>query len=219
MYSSCVFPAHSFAPMAASRETQVQWVRAVMAHLGVTATELARRAKIAPSTLQRPLNDPDWPNMLSGRTMAAIAEIAGLQPLEFPNRVRGMAEQEAMQYVPGDGADAADNFDRAVRELCQGRNGRDPWVMKGYSLELSGVLPGDVMIVDMNLQPQPEDIVCAQIFDWSGTRAETVFRIYDPPYLVGNSLRSGREKPITVDNSSVVIKGVVATIMRKRTTN
>ena len=199
-----------------TRETQLAWVRAILAHLGVSATELAKRAKIAPSTLQRPLNDPEWTNLLSGRTMAAIGEVAGLRPLEFPSRTRGMAEPEARPYVYDQARDAADNFDRSVRELCQGRVGRDPWVMKSYALELSGVLPGDVMIVDLNVQPAPDDIVCAQIYDWSGSKTETVFRLFDPPYLVTNSVRAGREKPMAVDNSSVVIKGVVTTILRNR---
>lgn len=216
MFSSCVVPAHSFAPMSSARDTQIAWVRAVLAHLGISATELARRAKIAPSTLHRPLNDPEWSTLLSSRTLAAVAGAAGLEPLEFPNRGRGMGEVEAESYSADQGADAADNFDRAVRELCQGRNGRDPWVMKSYALELAGVLPGDVLVVDLNLQPQPGDIVCAQIFDWSGTRAETVFRVYDPPFLVSKSMRSGSEKPMTVDNSTVVIRGVVASILRKR---
>lgn len=199
-----------------SRDTQLAWVRAILAHLGVSATELARRAKIAPSTLQRPLNDPDWAGMLSGRTMSAIADIAGLRPLEFPVRGRGAAEPEATPYIYDQARDAADNFDRSVRELCQGRAGRDPWVMKSYALELSGVLPGDVMIVDLNIQPAPEDVVCAQIYDWAGSKSETVFRLFDPPYLVTNSVRAGREKPMAVDNSSVVIKGVVTTILRNR---
>jgi len=199
-----------------SRETQLAWVRAILAHLGVSATELAKRAKIAPSTLQRPLNDPEWTSMLSGRTMAAIGEVAGLRPLEFPSRARGMTEPEARPYVYDQARDAADNFDRSVRELCQGRAGRDPWVMRSYALELSGVLPGDIMIVDLNIQPAPDDIVCAQIYDWSGSKTETVFRLFDPPYLVTNSVRAGREKPLAVDNSSVVIKGVVTTILRNR---
>lgn len=216
LFTICTSTAHSFLPMQNSRETQIAWVRAVLAHLGVSATELARRAKIAPSTLQRPLNDPTWTSMLSGRTMAAIAQVAGLAPLEFPNRVRGAATQEAEPYRFDQAEDAADNFDRSVRELCQGRAGREAWQMKSFALELSGILPGDVLIVDSNLTPAADDIVCAQMFDWSGTKAETVFRLFDPPYLVTNSVRAGREKPIAVDNSSVVIKGVVRAILRNR---
>lgn len=202
--------------MSKSREEQVAWVRAVLAYLGVTATQLARKAGIAPSTLHRPLNEPDWNGLLSGRTLEAIADVSGLRPYEYPARMRGMVEPEAQPFTFDDSKDAADNIDRAVRELTRGRNGRDPWVMKSFALELAGVMPGDIMIVDMNLQPRPHDIVCAQIYDWSGSKAETVFRVYEPPFLVAHSVRTGPEKPLTVDDTSVIIKGVVATILRNR---
>lgn len=202
--------------MATSKEEQIAWVKAVQAHLGVSTTELARRAKLAPSTLQRPVNDPGWSGMLSGRTLAAVADAVGLKPLEFPNRVRGLAEQEAEPFRYDDRNDAADNLNRAVRELTRGRNGRDPWVMKSYALELAGVLPGDIMIVDLNKTANPRDIVCAQIYDWSGMKSETVFRLFDPPYLVSHSMRASPEKPVTVDNSAVVIKGVVDAVLRSR---
>lgn len=205
--------------MTTSREEQVAWIRAVQAHLGVSATELARRAKLAPSTLQRPLNDPDFAGMLSGRTMAAVAEIAGLKPMEFPARMRGLSEADASPFQYDDRNDAADNINRAVRELCRGRNGRDAWVMKSYALELAGILPDDVMIVDMNRSAQPRDIVCAQIYDWSGAKSETVFRVYAPPYLVTHSLRNGIENPVAVDNSTVMIKGVVDAVLRARLRN
>ncbi len=202
--------------MSKSREEQSAWVRAVAAYLGVSLTELARRARLAPSTLQRPLNDPHWNGLLSGKTMAAVAEVAGLRPYEYPARMRGMAEPDAQPFVYDERNDAADNVDRAVRELCRGRNGRDPWVMKSFALELAGVLPGTVMIVDLNVTPRPHDIVCAQIYDWSGTKTETVFRIFEPPFLVAHSVRTGPEKPVMVDNSTVIIKGVVTTVLRSR---
>lgn len=202
--------------MPSSRDEQIAWVKAVQAHLGVSLTELARRARIAPSTIQRPINDPQWDGMLSGRTLAAIGDAAGLKPLEFPARMRGMAEAEAEPYVHEARPDAADNVERAVRELCRGRNGRDPWVMRSYALEMAGILPGDVMILDMNLAPQPRDVVCAQIYDWSGMKAETIFRLYQPPFLLTHSMRAGPDKPITVDNQSVVIKGVVGAVLRAR---
>jgi hypothetical protein len=202
--------------MAVSKDEQVAWVKAVQTHLGVSTTELARRAHLAPSTLQRPVNDPAWNGMLSGRTLAAIGEVAGLKPLEFPARMRGMSEADAEPFTYDDRNDAADNLNRAVRELCRGRNGRDAWVMRSYALELAGVLPGDIMIVDLNLSPKPHDIVCAQIYEWSGMKSETVFRIFDPPYLVAHSMRGGIEKPVAVDNASVIIKGVVDSVLRSR---
>jgi len=199
--------------MTTSLAEQIAWVRAVLAHLGISATELARRAKLAPSTLHRPLNEADYPGLLSGRTLAAIAGVAGVRPLEFPARMRGMAEPEAELYRP-DRADT-DPTSRAVRELTAGRNGRDAWVMSGWALDLAGVLPGDVVVVDMNLQPRPRDLVCAQIYDWSGMKSETVFRVFDPPFLIVRSTRL-EEKPLTVDGNTVIIKGVVTSVLRQR---
>lgn len=198
-------------------EQQLAWVRAVMSYLGVSANELARRAGVSPSTVQRPLSDPSWPHAMSAKTISAIATIAGVQPLEFPGRVGGVSEPEAVPFQYAANEDAiGSNVDRAVRELCRGRNGREPWVIRSHALELSGLLPGDIVIVDMNLQPQPKDIVCAQLYEWSQTKAETVFRLYEPPYLLTNSMRLGIQKPIPVDGQSVIIRGVVDGLFRRR---
>lgn len=202
-----------------SKDEQVAWITAVREHLGVSLTELARRAKIAPSTLQRPVNDPAFPGMISGRSIAAVAQVAGLRPMEYPARMRGLAEADASPFRFEDPNDAADNLNRAVRELVKGRNGRDAWVMKSYALELAGVMPGDILIVDLNLTPRPRDIVCAQIYDWSGMKSETVFRIYEAPYLLTHSMRANVEKPVAVDNSTVIIKGVVDVVLRSRPDN
>lgn len=200
--------------MSTSKEEQVAWVKAVQMHMGISLTELARRARIAPSTLQRPVNDAEYHGMISGRTMAAVAAVAGLNVMEFPARMRGLAEADATPFTYDDRNDAADNLNRAVRELVRGRNGRDPWVMRSYALEMAGVLPGDIMILDMNRQAKPRDIVCAQIYDWSGSKSETVFRLFDPPYLMTHSIRTGIEKPVAVDNATVIIKGVVVAVLR-----
>lgn len=202
--------------MQTSREEQVAWIVAIRDSLGISLTELARRARIAPSTLQRPVNDPNYDGMISGKTLAAVASVAGVRVMEFPGRMRGLAEADATPFTFDERNDAVDNFNRAVRDLVAGRNGRDPWLMQSYALELSAIVPGDVMIVDMNVQPRPRDVVCAQIYDWSGRNAETVFRLFDPPYLVTHSLRANHEKPVVVDNNSVVIKGVVIAVMRAR---
>lgn len=202
------------------RDEQIAWIKAVAAHLGVSLTQLARRAKLAPSTLQRPLNDPQWDGMLSDRTLAAVGAVVGLKPMEFPARPfggAGFGEPEAVPFEFEQKGGAIDsNIDRAVRELTRGRNGRDPWVLQTHALEMSGYLPGDIVIVDLNVQPRAEDVVCAQIYDWSRMKAETVFRLYQPPYLMTNSMRVGPQKPIPVDGNQVVIRGVVDGLVRRR---
>lgn len=198
----------------APRSTK-DWLRAVASHLSVSPSELARLAGRSPSTLTRYLNDNTGEAGISERTLADIAKAAGVAVMEFPYRPQGFADREAETYVfadPGVGT----STDRAVRELVAGRNGRVAWVMRSHALELSGILPGDILVVDMNLQPRPRDIVCAQLYDWAGDRAETVFRIYQTPWLMTHAAREGPAQPVAVDGQAVVIKGVVTATLRAR---
>ncbi len=215
MFLSCASTGLNIAGMDEPREEQIAWVRAVISYLGISATQLAKRAGIAPSTLQRPLNDPNYTGMLSGKVLSAVASVANLKPLEFPVRPIGLGEPEAVPFRHEETGSIADiNVARAVKELTRGRNGRDPWVIRTTALELSGYMPGDVAIVDMNMQPRPRDIVCAQIYDYSRAKADTVFRVYEPPYLMTNSFRGGISKPVPVDGETVVIRGVVDGMFR-----
>lgn len=199
------------------KQDQLNWVTAVKAYLGVTSNnQLAVLAGVNPGLIQKPFSK-NYKGKFGMDTLQKIADAAGLRVMEYPNRPAALAEAEAVPFVYADSGDAiAQNVDRAVRELTRGRNGRDPWVIKGYALELSGYLPGDIVVVDLNMQPKPQDIVCALLYDWPGGKAETVFRLYDPPFLLTNSLRFGAQKPLLVDDSSVVVRGVVDGMFRRR---
>lgn len=214
MFSSCVSPAHNFMRMEQGKKEQQDWVKAVLSHLGITATELARRTGVAPSTIHKPLNDPEFPGMISSRTIHKIAEAAGLRPMEFPGRARAFNDKETEPYV-FDEPEANPSFERAIRDLIAQRNGRSAWRIRSYALEISGILPGDVLIVDQSPQPKPNDIVAVELKDWSSGRTENVFRLYLPPYVITNSLREGAQKPLPVDGSDVSIKGVVDVVMRQ----
>lgn len=59
------------------KEAQRAYIQKAMDALGLDATNLARRADLAPSTLNRFLNKP-VKHQLSGRTLAAISRASGL---------------------------------------------------------------------------------------------------------------------------------------------
>lgn len=179
-------------------------------------TEIARDGGINPSTLTRFMNDKAHRHALSSLTMRRIAEVVKL-PLSSDiagPAVTGLRE-EAEPYI-ATGADP--DLRRLVDILIGGRNGADPWILTSGVLEAEGYRPGDLVIVDLNALPAKEgDCVCAQVYDRSGATAETVWRVYNPPFLMAAPLVGAtRLKPLMVDNDRVVIRGVITDCLRRR---
>jgi transcriptional regulator with XRE-family HTH domain len=198
------------------RLRQLAWVQAILAHTGWTQTELARRAKVDPSTLSRFLREVNPGANLNQTTIAALERVGGIPAFdtEPPQLPRGFAESEAQPFIamPGDPMAAA------VQALIAMAPGVDPWVMKSRALETAGFLPGDILIVDLNAAPRDGDAVCAQVYDRSG-KAETVFRIYEHPFLVAASHDPDLRRPVLADNDRAQVRGVVTATLRPRLTN
>jgi SOS-response transcriptional repressor LexA len=89
-----------------------------------------------------------------------------------------------------------------------------PWTLRSRALEVAGYLPGDVLIVDLNARPDDGDVVCAQVYERDN--AETLFRIYEAPYLQAATYQRGLFKPLLVDGRRVVLRGVVVASIRPR---
>ena len=197
--------------MPGQRETKA-WIRAIADYLDLSPSALAIRAGVAASTLTRYLNDPTGVAGVSQKTLDAIAALSGIPVHQMPNgRAHGFSEPEATPY---DFAETERGFDAAIRLLCQERNGRVPWEMRSWGLDGRGIVPGDVLLLDLNRKPKSGDIVCAQVYDWSGAGTQTVFRIFDPPFLVMNTTKIDPDKPRVVDDENVVIKGTVFSVLR-----
>lgn len=189
------------------RESLKAWLRDILATSGDTPTALARRAGIAQTTLTRFLNADDSP-MLGTRSIAKIRHaVARAAPPP------GFAEAEA---VPFSVQAAEERMSRVILALIDGRPAADPWLIRTDALVLAGVLPGDIAIVDLNQATagRPGDIVCAQ--DYRATGATTLFRIYEPPFLVAASLDREARKPLFVDGDRIVVRGVVTDLLRSR---
>ena len=127
----------------------------------------------------------------------------------------GFAESEAQPLQVA----AQSQLAQIVDVLSRNRTNVDPWILKGRALEGAGYRPGDVVMVALGETPLSGDVVCAQIYDWSSGRAETVFRIFQPPYLVAASPDPQFLRPYVVDDDKVHIKGVVIHTVRQRNAN
>ncbi|MFG1300335.1 hypothetical protein V5F49_11130 [Xanthobacter sp. V3C-3] len=198
------------------REAQQRYLETVKARTGFSFSEIGRRAKLSPTTVTRFMNG-EGEGTLATLTISQIAEASGVPATgaALGTSLDGVSDNEAEPYVASAPATRAP-IEQAIEALRGGRNAADPWVLRTRALEDAGYLPGDVVIVDLSATPVAGDAVCAQVYDWEKMRAETVFRIFEEPYLVGASRDPAFRKPMLVDGKSVVIKGVVTDLVRPR---
>ncbi len=190
------------------------WLRRVSEITGLAPTTLAKKIKIAPSTLTRPMAEGDeGTSTLHATTIDKIVAFTGVAPPGTPasavaKPLRGFNEDAAPFSL-----DKADPLTSAVRALTVGRNGIDPWTIKSRALELAGYLPGDVVLVDLNATARQGDAVCAYVYDWPKMKAETVMRIYQRAapvdILVARSLDPAFDQVLVIDGERIVIKGVI----------
>lgn len=190
----------------------------IMDLTGWNQTELAQRAGLDPSTLSRFLSSSRSGHALRGSTIRKLEAVSGLSfgskhdDTADDSGVAGFAEPEA---VPLSMAEATP-LQQAIAALSQGKSNVDPWTLKSRALEGAGFRPGDILLVALGETPMQGDIVCAQIYDWTKGRAETVFRLFQPPYLVAATADTNLMRPFVVDDGAVTVKGVVLHTLRQR---
>lgn len=197
------------------RRRQLAYIEAMTAQTGLTRTEIARNAGVSPSTISKFENDVENIAQLGMNTMEKIATFTGI-PFEAWRANAPLQLQEAeAQFV--DELPLDDFIGRAIKAMRIGGNAVDAWQLKSRALEVLGYLPGDILMVDLNATPRDGDIVCAQSYDRIG-RAETVFRVFQKPFLTAHSLERNTYRPLIVDEDRVQVRGVVVTSLRPRIT-
>ena len=81
-----------------TNDALVDWIRSIMSKRGWTASELARRSKLAPSTLLRALNNDNHPFVFSLATLEKISSgAAEPMPRELTDRVRKRTTPGSLQ--------------------------------------------------------------------------------------------------------------------------
>ena len=86
------------------------------------------------------------------------------------------------------------------------------WTLDSPALEGAGLRRGDVLLVDRDRTPAPGDIVCAALL--GAGRSQTVFRLYQPPFLLTANLDETLRDPLLIDRARVRIDGVVCGLVR-----
>lgn len=195
------------------------WLADVLEKNGLSANRLAKMIGKSASTLTRVLNDPNAKHTLSTPTVDAIIRVTRAAP---PGLLAGPVRAGEPPRLPQgelDGLPVAVKtgdirVDDAVRYLIQAEARLEPWRLNTRALEGLGYLPGDVVITDQTAPPEHGDVVVAQIYNPRG--AETVFRMYAKPFLVAAAQDRVARLPMLIDDSNVVIRGVVVAMFRPR---
>lgn len=201
-------------------DQQRKFLDDAVARSGLTLTQIARASGLNPSTLTRFRNASGHGGLLSAATVAMVSSVTG-EPApsaapegSAPMRPRGFAEDDAALWSPGLGASARLASEMAA-PLTAAAPHRIPWELRSACLEKEGYFPGDILVVDLNAPPVPGKIVCAQVYDWANPgNTRTVFRVYEPPFLLYAGPDMAQRKPFLVDNTNVVIKGAVVAMIR-----
>lgn len=196
------------------RKKHLDWVTAILEKRNWRPNRLATEAGVDPSSLSRFLNDASGKRTLNSYSIEKIARASGFEPFELEPQggavVAGLSENDGEAYKfdqPGD-------VSAAVQAIKRDRNGIDAWTLKSRALEMAGYIPGDILVIDLNAAPKPGDVVCAQVYDRTGT-AETVLRLYDGTFLLAATMDPRLMTPILVDRN-VIVRGVVISSLRER---
>jgi transcriptional regulator with XRE-family HTH domain len=201
--------------MASPRATK-DWIKAVAGYLNLSLSDLAVKSGLSPSTVTRYINDNTGKLTVQDRTLDAISRYSGVAKNVMPGQrgLPGHGESEAIPYDAVRDEALPEWVEAAIGAIKGDRNGIEPWIVKSWSLDLMGIVPGDVLVIDQNRRPKGGDIVIARITDLVTGAAETVLRRYDPPFIMTHSAKSGSTRPETVDDERVIIVGVRAGLIR-----
>lgn len=182
-----------------------EWLRRVLAAKGWSEHRLAKEAGVSPATIHRALYDDRF--VTSSLTLEKVAGAAGVPSPLAPPVGGGFREPDALFVA--DGATKSFGMDADGPQAV--------WRLSTRACELAGFLPGDLVLMDERLTPKAGDLVCAQVYDLARDSAETVFRIYDPPYLAARTMDPAiSSKPLLVDGERVRIAAVMVKMLRER---
>ncbi|PHS25507.1 MAG: hypothetical protein COA84_07700 [Robiginitomaculum sp.] len=128
----------------------------------------------------------------------------------------GFLDDEAYKWEPQKTGINGEKYSVAVDALLAGDPNRSAWTLNTAALEGEAMRQGDILILDMAKDAVAGDIICAQIY--SGGDAQTVFRIYQPPFLLSATNIKSLRDPILIDNHRVKVVGVVTECLRQNKT-
>jgi hypothetical protein len=193
------------------QERQRNWLLEVLDKVKLKPSQLATSAGVSDTTITRLLNNKNYAGTLAPETIERIKDTYRVPgPEEYANsRSSLIGLSEASRF---DVRRERGELGLIVAAILRGRPTVDAWRLKTQALESAGYLPGDIVFVEQlsaDQHAKPQDAVCAQVVDYQHGAAETVWRVYDPPFLVAAANDRTAYKPLLVDGERVKMFGVI----------
>lgn len=200
-----------------------KWFKQQQKRAGVSTEEIAERLGRHFSVVSRIYVGRQQMTMDQARVFADVLKVpldevvrrAGiLSPPQSQEFAPGFAESDAVAWQ-GPEPDRR-RANSVAQALGLDRPGVDVWTVKGSAMALQGLLPGDLLLVDLNASElaRAGDVVIAQRYDHTAGTATTLLRRYEPPVLVAASADPEDRKVHVVDGDNVVIRGKVVASWR-----
>ena len=178
------------------------WIEKILRERDITKTGLARKAGVAVTTVTR-LFEEDYVGTMNASSIAKIVRATGIPA---PRNLGGVDGPQGFGEAEISPIDMTNHTEAHISE----------WTINSHSMILAGFLPGDRITVSDNITPHSGDIVIAQLYNNERGTAETVIRVWLPPYLTAASTNLEDRRPVLVDNNNVMIRGVVTKTVRTR---
>jgi hypothetical protein len=190
----------------------LDWVEWLSRRTGRSKSALAVGAGRSENALTR-LAERDG-GLLDSLTIRLLCEFTGMPG---PDRY---LQPGAAGLVDEAAPFEAETADRAsvemVRTALADRPLAKAWQLRTRALESAGLLVGDIVIADSGATPIGGDTVCAQVHDMRTGKAEIIFRLFEPPYLITASNDPALRRPMLIDNERVVVVGPITESFRSR---
>jgi hypothetical protein len=190
---------------------QRAWLLEVLEKVQLKPSQMASSAGVSDTTITRILNNEEYTGTLAQETIERIKSTFKVPgPEEYASgRSALIGLSEASRF---EASKEARDLAAIVSAIVRGRPDVQPWRLKTMALEGVGYLPGDIVFVETLIGddlPKAQDAVCAQVVDYQHGSAQTVWRVYDAPFLVGAGHDRTAYKPLLVDGERVKIFGVI----------
>lgn len=199
----------------------IMHLKQLLTRHGITQTDLARILRRDKSVItnlfqgKRQLKAGEAA-LIASHLGVTVAEVMGITD----ERAGELAEPPALipfQHEPSHARNRPDIVKKDGRFYLEVPDG-GRYSAKAYALEikdesmnLAGIIPGDVIISELDRPCKPGQMVVVQLYQGRG--AATVVRKYEPPYLVPHSTMPSF-RPVSIEKSDVRLVSPVLRLVR-----